>query len=128
MPQRNALRRVLTLAALATLTCLASSCRKDPNAPYRNIQLTKGMAIAVVKESLGEPDSYDDRYCDHFLSAHFSSRTRDAKYRYYMQELGYGPFGAHNQRVGHITKYRLKMTFIDGRLHEWSRSAPAQEE
>jgi hypothetical protein len=86
------------------------------------------MGIATVKEQLGEPDSYQDAYCDDKLYLPWGRRTRDREHPYYVQQLDYGPFGAHSQRVGHITKYRVKMKFVDERLHEWSKSAPGPEE
>ena len=44
--------------------------------------------------------------------------------RYHVEELGYGAFGAHDQKRGNITKHRLSMWFLDGELVSWEKSTP----
>ena len=45
------------------------------------------------------------------------------EYKFHYQSLNYGAFGAHNQKTGHITKYRLMLQFLDGKLIDWKKSA-----
>ena len=104
----------------------------SPYAKYRDVQLTVGMNVADIKQHFGEPDSYNDRWNKYpqasvdYGSDH--SNKQSSEHTHHVEELGYGPFGAHSQKVGHVTKYRLSMTFVDGRLQKWVKSAPSNSE
>lgn len=98
---------------------LSKVVRKDTS--IEDIELTKSMLIREVKSKLGEPDSYDDGYG---YGGSILSSSLSKSYPYHIEKLCYDPFGAYNQRVGHITKYRLNLTFSNGYLLRWERSEP----
>src|SRR5687768_2747703 len=109
--------RWLTIAACACLGGCAASA--DPNAKYRDVQLTVGLPMSDIKTQFGEPDSYREYWNERPVIDTFRSRDeRSAEHRHHVEILGYGPFGAHRQTVGHITKYRLNLSFIDGQLKQ----------
>jgi hypothetical protein len=96
-------------------------------AKYRDAQLQIGMTIYEVKKNFGEPDSYEQCWSKYDSTGSTGSSTEDPKYPFHIEELEYGAFGAHSQRSGHVTKYRLTMSLVDGQLREWSKSAPIGE-
>lgn len=87
------------------------------------------MTIESIKGKFGEPDSYEEFYCRNpngkvsYGTDH--SDTKDADRKYHVEYFRYGAFGAHSQKAGHVTKYRLCLTFVDGKLVSWSKSAPS---
>ena len=92
-----------------------SSTKPNPYAIYRDIQLTDGMTIAELKATLGEPDHY------------WKLESTET--------LEYGAFGAYVQNLqktglpsGHRTKYRLSLTFTDGKLTDWEKTTPLNRE
>lgn len=117
------------LAVLIVLGCGPEpQAPDDPNAKYRDAPLTVGMSIEEIKLNLGEPDRYSSRWAKFpDPSTPFWSGYKQQGYEHHIEELGYGPFGAYSQKVGHTTKYRLDMTFLDGKLSTWSKSAPPDE-
>lgn len=112
------MKPLLPIAVL--LAVMFAGCSKsDPYAQYRDAQLKRGMKIADIKQQFGEPDSF--REWD-------SSSTQSAVHPYHREELNYGAFGTHDQKKGHVTKYRLSMTFVDGELEDWKKSTPIDRE
>ena len=121
------MKPLLPLAVL--LAVMIAGCSKsDPYAKYRDAQLKRGMKIADIKQQFGEPDSFaewwnktPDLYRG--FQPSFSSK-QSLEHPYQVEELDYGAFGAHDQKKGHITKYRLSMSFVDGELRNWEKSTP----
>lgn len=97
------------LPLLAVLLSVGIAGCSDPHAKYRDAQLTVGMTIAEIKQQFGEPDS--------FIAPDGNE-----------QMLRYGAFGAHDQKRGHVTRYRLSLTFVDGKLIDWDKSTPINGE
>ena len=131
------MKPLLPLAVL--LAVVIAGCSKpapDPYAKYREAQLTRGMKIADIKQQFGEPDSYRDWWNkdpDDNQSYSRDNRPlrryqRSPEYPHHIEELGYGAFGAHSQTKGHITKHRLSMTFVDGKLYTWEKSTPTDRD
>ena len=98
------MKPLLPLAVLLAVM-IAGCCKSDPYAKYSDAQLKRGMKIDDIKRRFGEPDS-----CS------------------FGDELKYGAFGAYDQKKGHITKHRLSMTFAEGVLVDWEKSAPIERE
>ncbi len=126
---------ILLVAGIAG--CGKSATPPDPYAKYRDIKLERGIPIANVKQQLGEPDNYEDWWNESPTvwsplasrsSALGASTEQDASHPYHAQKLGYGCFGAHDQKKGHITKHRLTLVFVDGELACWERSTPVGRE
>lgn len=130
------MKPLLPLAVL--LAVMIAGCSKpapDPYAKYREAQLKRGMKLADIKQQFGEPDRYldwrSDTPDDNESSRYGRSRIpypQSPKAPYHVEELGYGAFGAHNQQLGHITKHRLSMWFVDGELYSWEKSTPIDRE
>ena len=132
------MKPLLPLAVL--LAVMFAGCSKsDPYAQYRDAQLKRGMKIADIKQQFGEPDSFREWWNKtpdlsngfHDLSRGFQpsfSSKQSLEHPYHVEELDYGAFGAHDQKKGHITKYRLSMSFVDGELHNWEKSTPIDRE
>ncbi len=122
------MKPLLPLAVL--LAVMIAGCSKsDPYAKYRDVQLKRGMKIADIQQQFGEPDSFDEwwnKAPDEIR--YYSSSKQSAEHPYHLEELNYGAFGAYDQKIGHITKHRLSMTFVDGELYEWEKSTPIDRE
>ena len=104
---------------------VCSKSDPDPYAKYRDVQLKRGMKIADLKQQFGEPDRFEEYWIDDLdLVGYRQSRQQSPAYPYHVQQLNYGLFGAHSQESGHVTHYRLYMTFVDGELYNWNKSAP----
>lgn len=101
------MRYAVPLAVLLAVGIVG--CKSDPYAKYRDAQLRTGMTIDEIKEQFGEPDCY--RPEDNGRSV-----------------LNYGAFGAHHQSIGHVTRYRLSLTFWNGKLRDWEKSTPVGRE
>ena len=118
--------KLLPPLAVLLAVGIAGCSKSDPFAKYRDVQLTVGMKLADIKQQFGEPDSFDECWNEdpepRFFSGH--PRQESPGYPYHIQELNYGAFGAHDQKTGHITKHRLSMTFVDGKLCDWEKSTP----
>lgn len=103
----------------------------DPFTKYRDIQLTKGERIDSIKAELGEPDAYSEYWVERANSIPGNRLTsydgvQTERFQHLYQELSYGAFGAHNQVRGHMTKHRLTLHFSDGKLFNWTKSAPIE--
>lgn len=117
------------LLAVAIAGCGKSDPKSDPIAKYRDAQLKRGMQIADMKQQFGEPDSYEDWWNEDGDDSRYPrSSHKTSACPHHVEELGYGAFGAHDQRKGHITKHRLSMTFVDGALRTWEKSTPSNRE
>lgn len=121
------MKPLLSLAVLLAVA-IAGCSKSDPYAKYRDVQLRRGMKTADIKQQFGEPDRYDDDWWNKDPDAdkdynEYSSQ-RSPEYPHHVETLNYGAFGAHNQHVGHMTKHRLTMTFVDGELYTWEKSTP----
>ena len=81
------------------------------NTAYRDVQLRTDMTITEIKAEFGEPDSYKNLG---IIAGH------------HVEILKYGPFGA-DTKDGHVTKYRLTLSFDDAKLAMWDKSAPTKE-
>jgi hypothetical protein len=118
------MNRILLLVVL--LVAGVAGC--DSNAKYRDAQLKRGVKIADIKQQFGEPDSYDDWWDKFPYDSQISwGRKQSPEYPHHIEKLKYGAFGAHNQRTGHVTQYRLSMTFVNDELYTWEKSAPAAD-
>ncbi|MEX2287716.1 MAG: hypothetical protein WD648_11545 [Planctomycetaceae bacterium] len=107
--------------------CNAATDTDTRIAKYRDAKLSEGLSLQSVKKEIGEPDTYSDYWIRPGGRVKYTTDFDDFKtsvYTSHVESLGYGPFGAHNQKTGHVTKHRLSLTFVDGKLHEWERSAP----
>ena len=126
---------------LAILIALTAGCGSrepaDPYAKYRDAQIALGMTQAEIVGMLGQPDDFDhvpkkpipaaltnatpqrQSLREAFVTAReLLGEDKDkATYRY-------SPFGAHNPRIGHVTKYRLTVEFIDEKVVDWKKEAP----
>ena len=124
------MKPLLPLAVL--LAVMIAGCSKpapDPYAKYREAQLKRGMKITDIKQQFGEPDSYEDWWNeDGDDSVYPRSSHKSPECPHHVEELGYGAFGAHSQKSGHITRHRLSMKFIDGKLYTWEKSTPVDRE
>lgn len=110
---------------------IAGCSKPDPYAKFRDIKLERGITISDVKQQLGEPDNYEDWWddrpsltCSSSRKDYGASPKQGEEHPYHAQKLGYGCFGAHDQKKGHITKHRLTLVFVDGELTCWERSTP----
>lgn len=120
---------MLKLLAVLMVVGIAGCSKSDPYAKYRDAQLKQGMTIAEIKQQFGEPDSFGDYWRDGLDETRgFSSPNPGPEYPYHFEVLNYGAFGAHHQKLGHITKHRLSLTFVNGELREWSKSTPIDGE
>ena len=122
------MKPLLPLAVL--LAVLIAGCSKptpDPYAKYRDVQLKRGMKIADIKQQFGEPDRYDDYWTNARDDSGYS-KQRSSKCPNHSETLGYGAFGAHSPKKGHITKHRLSLTCVDGELYTWEKSTPINRE
>ena len=119
---------LVVLLAVGIAGCSKSEPKPDPYAKYRDAQLTVGMKIADLKQQFGEPDSYHDGYSSSSHSTSMVYSEPSPEYPHHVEKLEYGPFGAHSQKWGHITKHRLSMKFIDGELYTWEKSTPVDRE
>ena len=117
---------VLTACLLGILVFVSTN---DPNAKYRDAQLRVGMSKDAIVAELGEPDTYDDCWnTRNDTSTYGRSEERDTDHVYHVENLLYGPFGVYYEGHGHFTQYRIRTTFVDGRLREWSKLVPIGEE
>ena len=119
------MKRMLPLGAVLVVgiaigIAVCSKSDPDPYAKYRDVQLKRGMKIADLKQQFGEPDSFDE-------SGIYRLDHESQEYQRYAITLKYGAFGAHHQKVVHVTRYRLEMTFADGKLRTWSKSTPGRQ-
>ncbi len=125
------MKPLLPLAVLLAVG-IAGCSKSDPYAKYRDAQLKRGMKIAEIIQQLGQPDHYRDWWDDDPNNPIWESYTDQWQLSpecpYHVEELDYGAFGAHSQRSGHVTKHRLTMTFVDGELYTWRKSAPINGE
>ena len=132
------MKTLLPLAVLLAFTIAGCSKtepkpdpKPDPYAKYRGAQVTVGMKIADIKQQFGEPDSFDDWWNkDPNGEEHYGwDYSQESPERpHHVEKLNYGAFGAHSQTRGHITKHRLSMTFVDGKLYSWEKSTPVDRE
>ena len=127
------MKPLLPLAVL--LAVMIAGCSKsDPYAKYRDVQLKRGMKIADIKQRFGEPDSFREWDSSSTQSAVHPYQPFDSSITFapatttHGEVLKYGAFGAHDQKRGHVTKYRLSMTFVDGELKDWEKSTPIDGE
>ena len=120
------------LLAVMIAGCGKTEPKPDPYAKYRDVQLKRGMGIGYIKQVFGEPDTFDEWWSetpdDDRTYARTFSRRRDSEHPHHVEELNYGAFGAHSQKSGHITRHRLKMTFVNDRLCTWYKSTPGDRE
>jgi len=123
------MKPLLPLAVLLAVTI--AGCSKpapDPYAKYRDVQLKRGMKIADIKQQFGEPDSFNDVWAKYSDGEGPFKPRRIPGYPHAVKFLSYGAFGAHSQKSGHITRYRLEMTFVDGELYSWRKTTPIGRE
>lgn len=112
------------LLAVGIAGCSKSEPKPDPYAKYRDVQLKRGMKIADIKQQFGEPDSFDEYWSMDLENLSWGNPQRSPEFPHPVKRLSYGAFGAHSQSSGHVTRHRLRMTFVDGELYEWEKSTP----
>ncbi len=118
---------LVVLMAVGIAGCSKSDPKPDPYAKYRDAQLTRGMKIADIKQQFGEPDHFDEWWSktpDDTQHYEKYSYLWYPEYTHHVEKLKYGAFGAHSQAIGHTTRHRLSMTFVDGELYSWHKSTP----
>jgi len=122
-----------TAVALLFVASLSSCSKKkevvDPNAKFHDAQLRVGMPISEIKKQFGEPDKFEEFWSDGpgSTNKYFGTSRPSQKFPYHVEKLGYGPFGAHNQKVGYVTRYRMQLTFFESKLTEWEKAVPIDE-
>ena len=75
-----------------------------------SVTLQRGMSEAEVIRLLGPPEGLE----------HYGF---DEKYK----ALSYGPFGAYDAKLGHVTRHRLVVTVGNGKVLGWTHGRPLHE-
>ena len=124
---------ITLLGAFMVLGC----AKTDINAKYRDAQLVVGLTVEEIDSRFGEPDSFSDYWNSdgsrYFVSdtevgpASAYSKDNIKTHTHHIQHLRYGAFGAHDQQRGHVTKHRLSLFFVNGKLTDWEKSTPVED-
>jgi hypothetical protein len=106
----------------AALTCCG--CQSDPNIKYREAQLKTGMTVDQIKAQFGDPEIYK-------VGGNNDGSTVPAPggpHKHRVEMFRYGSFAAWQEPIGDITKFSLTLTFVDGKLVEWQKMAPDEDD